>query len=223
MRPAKLIFLASMLVSAPALAADDLQGNGAGSPYEWSGFYVGIQAGGNLNSSNWTAVGGPPFDVDGESFLIGGQAGYLSQLDNNWVLGVEAELSGTFLSATDQCSTSVGTVCRTRQDWVAAFRGRIGYAFDRLQVYGTAGVALTDYRHDQTVAAPGQSWDDGSTRFGWTAGLGAEYALTNTWSAGLEWKHYDFGSKTGTGGTGPVNVDFKETSDHFVAKLNYRF
>lgn len=222
MRSARMIFLASLLLSGPALAADDLQGNAAAGLYDWSGYYVGIQAGVNINDSQWTATGGAPFDINGESFLIGGQAGYLRQFDNNWIVGAEAELSGTSLTATGQCATVVGSVCRTRQDWVAAFRGRIGYAFDRLQVYGTAGVALTDYRHDQTAAIT-QSWDDGSTRFGWTAGLGAEYALTNTWSAGLEWKHYDFGSKTGTGGTAPVNVDFKETSDHFVAKLNYRF
>ena len=220
MRIAATFLIGSLLLSVPALAEDYGQANGPDGDYDWSGYYVGIQAGGFFNASRWSGAF-TTFNTNGSSLLIGGQAGYLRQFDNNWVLGIEAELSGASLSATGQCSTSVGTVCRTRQNWIAAARGRVGRAFDRLQIYGTAGVAFTDYRFDQTLGVI-QSWDDG-TRVGWTAGLGVEYAVTSKWSAGVEWKHYDFGTKTGQSNLGVFPINFRETSDHFVARINYRF
>ncbi|WP_420408194.1 outer membrane protein [Hoeflea sp.] len=224
MRFSPLLVSGCLLLAGPALAADDFPAGGPGitAAHDWSGFYVGAHAGGSVDSSHWNGGGvTPPFNIDGSSFVIGGQAGYLHQFPNNWVLGVEVELSATFLEATGQCSNVAASVCRTRQDWAGSVRGRLGYAFDRLMVYGTVGVAFTDYDFDQTAPAV-QAWNDGA-RTGWTAGLGVEYAVTEKWSAGLEWKHYDFGNQTGTGGIGPANVNFDTTSDHFAARINYHF
>lgn len=189
--------------------------------YDWTGFYAGAQAGGVWGRSHWSDfAGGPAFDTDGASALGGVQIGYNAQWDR-FVLGVEGEFSGFSISGRGQCSSTVGTECRTRQNWIGAARLRGGYAFDRVLFYGTGGVAFTDYRFDQTVGGP-QSWSGGS-RVGWTAGLGLEYAFADRWTAGVEWKHYDFGKRTGSGGLGPTSVGFREANDVVVAKINYRF
>lgn len=190
------------------------------SAYNWTGLYAGIQAGGVWNRSNWSNFAGPEFDTNGSSALIGIQGGYNYQW-NNVVLGVEGEFSGFIADGKSQCSNAVGTQCRTRQTWLAAARARAGYAFDRVLVYGTGGIAFTDYKFEQTVAFS-QSWGGGN-RVGWTAGLGLEYALTDYWSIGAEWKHYDFGKKTGSGGINPASIDFREASDVAVVKLNFKY
>lgn len=54
--------------------------------------------------------------------------------------------------------------------------GRGGFAFDRLLAYGTAGVAVENLE----------------ALFGWAAGAGVEYAVTDHWIVGAEYVHYDF-------------------------------
>jgi outer membrane immunogenic protein len=74
-------------------------------------------------------------------------------------------------------------------------RGRAGVAFDRFLPYVTGGVAFGGFRMTE--------FDDGdfdsagrATLTGWTAGVGAEYALTNNWTVRGEYRYTDFGSKS---------------------------
>ncbi|TIS12923.1 MAG: porin family protein, partial [Mesorhizobium sp.] len=97
-------------------------------------------------------------------------------------------------------------------------RGRLGYAFDRFLVYGDAGVAFTKYKIAETEPFP-DSFGGGS-RVGWTAGLGAEYALTDHWTAGAEWNYYDFGTRNGVQ-TG--KLDNRDRENVVVGKINYKF
>src|SRR5262249_13985727 len=54
--------------------------------YIWTGLYVGVHAGGG-----WADLGGGD---NGSGFIGGGQIGYSYQI-NQWVWGLEAEISGS--------------------------------------------------------------------------------------------------------------------------------
>lgn len=220
MRAFNFAVLASLIFATPALAADFVPQTTGPTSYTWTGFYVGANVGGAWNDSKWSDFGGPEFNTNGSGAVYGGQIGYNYQIQQ-FVLGVEADFDGSSVKGDNQCSSTVGSVCRTKQDWLASVRGRAGYAFDRLLIYGTGGVAFTKYKFDQIVLLD-QSWNGGS-RTGWTAGLGAEYALSDHITAGVEWKYYDFGKKTGDGGISPPSIGFKETENSVIAKVNYKF
>ncbi|WP_348536017.1 outer membrane protein [Labrys sp. LIt4] len=194
-------------------------------PYSWTGFYVGLNAGGAWNDSKWSPVAGvtsfPSFNTNGSGFIYGAQAGYNYQI-NQFVVGLEGDFSGSTVKGDGSCAGTAAR-CETKQDWLASIRGRVGYAFDRLLIYGTGGVAFTQYKNRETSPIS-VSWGD-STRTGWTVGLGAEYAITDHITAGVEWKYYDFGDKNENANPviNPSAIKFKETEHTVIGKINYKF
>jgi outer membrane immunogenic protein len=179
----------------------------------WSGFYLGINAGGAWGGSQWNGV--DRFDLWGG--LIGGTIGY------NWqpqprgiVLGVEGDLdwSGVGGSTSGLCSG-----CETRNHWLATVRGRVGIGFDLFLPYFTAGLAAGDI-HTTIPGLPGAS----STNAGWTLGGGLEYRITPNVSAKAEYLHVDLGDfncglNCGLAPNG--NVSFH--ANVFRTGLNFRF
>lgn len=204
----------NMLTSITAQAADSVA-------YDWSGIYLGANVGGAWNNSNWTDGSGrsTPFDPNGSGWVGGGQIGYRQQI-NNIVLGIEGNLDFASLEGKALC---LGTVpnCITKQNFLGSVQANLGFAADKLYVYGTGGIAFTNYDHSEEITLV-QKWNTDS-RTGWTAGIGAEYAFGNNWSAGVQWNYYDFGSVTVGGGTNPVSVNFKETENVVTARLNFKF
>jgi len=86
------------------------------------------------------------------------------------------------------------------QNWFGTTRLRLGYqAFDRLLVYATAGVAYAGF-----TAENAGTGDDGlgeftvttgarrTTRIGWTAGAGAEYAIGGNVSFKTEYLYSEY-------------------------------
>ena len=73
--------------------------------------------------------------------------------------------------------------------WLATLRGRVGYAIDKVLLFGTGGAAFVNAKDTQTqtvpVGAPAVVFED--TALGWTVGAGAEYALSKNLSAKLEY------------------------------------
>ena len=63
--------------------------------------------------------------------------------------------------------------CQTQSQWLATVRGRVGYAFDRILLYGTAGAAFGNI---QTGLNPPSTFDS-SIEAGWTVGAGLEVRL----------------------------------------------
>jgi outer membrane immunogenic protein len=161
------------------------------------------------------------FDTNGSSFIGGGHVGYNYQW-GQVVLGAEGDLQWLNINASAQCSTTVGSVCNTKQNTLGSIRGRIGYAgFDRFLVYATGGVALTRYSFAETALFL-QSWGS-STRTGWTVGDGVEYAITNNWIAGVEFRYYDFSNQTLASNITGGLVNFKETESTLVGRVSYKF
>ena len=86
-----------------------------------------------------------------------------------------------------------GTICETRNDWLATVRGRLGYAAGRFMPYVTGGAAFGNIKTN--IAGIGTA---DQTRAGWTAGGGVEAKIAGPWSAKVEYLYVDLGR----GGTG---------------------
>ena len=103
--------------------------------YNWTGFYAGVNAGYGWGSSDWSA---PAASIKPKGFLAGGTLGY------NWqsgaiVYGIEGDFDWSDVKASVACAGVL--TCETSSSWLATFRGRVGYAFDRWLPYVTGGGA----------------------------------------------------------------------------------
>jgi outer membrane immunogenic protein len=185
-------------------------------PYHsWTGFYIGAHLGGAWAKKDWSEnpIGSIGSHV-ADGFIGGFQVGYNWQT-GPWVFGIEGQFSWGDLTGSHVFS---GDTFQTKVDALGSVAGRIGYAWDRMMVYGKGGWA---YAHDKytSTAAGGVALSD--TRSGWMVGLGLEYAFAPNWSVKVEYNYLDFGSEsiTAAGVTGEI--------DQYVnlvkVGINYRF
>lgn len=163
----------------------------------WAGFYIGGHWGYGRGHSDVTASGTTGPDKALGSQFGGLQLGYNHFLASGLLLGVEGDLTfPSFLSGDDLVSirsTAQGTLAE-KIDYVGRLRGRIGYAFDRLLVYGTGGLAWSQARFVETSDLTGDEDKVLRQRAGWVLGAGAEYAIAPDWSAKLEYLYDRFGN-----------------------------
>jgi outer membrane immunogenic protein len=89
----------------------------------------------------------------------------------------------------------VTATSKSTNPWDATFRGRLGYAWDRFMLYGTAGVAAGGLSNAGTS----------TTGVGWVAGVGLEAALTDKVTGRLEYRHTDLGSLPSSGPSSASN------------------
>jgi outer membrane immunogenic protein len=206
--------------------------------FSWTGFYVGGNFGAGFGTTTATdilATNGLPWVVNGGQwhnksvgFTAGGQAGYNWQV-GSLVLGVEGDIGYLGLVGSGQYPFLTTTTVDTHGGLFSTARGRLGYAFDHLLVYGTGGWFGADV--GSTVnQSTGVIIHTSSTGFqsGWTAGGGLEWAFAPNWSFKGEYLHYDVGT-TQIGGTfsgGGAAIQFfniKNTGDMVRTGINYRF
>jgi len=189
--------------------------------FTWTGFYLGLNSGFGFGQSNWTTLPSGSFSPDG--FMVGATVGGNYQI-NQLVLGIEGDFDwqnvrGSKTAAPCFAPPGPGS-CDTASNWVGTFRGRIGYAFDRVLLYGTGGGAVTDVK----ASAGALPWAT-STELGWTAGAGLEYAFTDNWTAKVEYLYASFQNATcPTASCGTAlaqSVSFKENMVRLG--INYKF
>src|SRR6185437_491694 len=126
-----------------------------------------------------------------------GTAGCNYQI-NNVVLGVEDDIAwiNGRGSAHDIPPFNVRATNSIKQDWLDTLRGRVGLAWGRFLLYGTGGAAFTNV--GLSVCSPLLCVSDSQIRIGWTAGLGAEWAVwadpARTLTLKIEYLHADFGT-----------------------------
>jgi outer membrane immunogenic protein len=193
--------------------------------FSWTGFYIGGNLGGHWGRDStttaadpvgWTAAGAAAINaatlgtVSPTGFEGGGQVGYNVQYGSA-VFGIEADaewLGGTatrtvtnftVINPADVFTTS------TQPRWMATFRGRLGFAMDRVLFYATgggafSGVSTTDsfcsFGCPAGVAADFASVTNNSGIWGWTVGGGLEWAWTDNWIARAEYLYVAFPSFT---------------------------
>jgi outer membrane immunogenic protein len=183
--------------------------------YNWTGFYAGVTAGYGFGSSDWSA---PVAATKPKGFLAGGTVGY------NWqsgaiVYGLEGDVSWS--NVKDNVVCGVGLTCETSSNWLATFRGRVGYAFDRWLPYVTGGGAYGNVKATTSAAGGVTLTEASSSQLGWTIGAGIEYAFMGNWSAKLEYLYVDLGSFDAGIAPAVNNVSF--TENIVRAGLNYKF
>ena len=279
-----------VLLSSAAFAALTVTGSAADLPargvapapyyaaapiFSWTGFYIGVNAGGVFNSNdNGTqafsgatpafaaagfAAGGQTPTAPGaivtnlnavrsnnngnSGFAGGGEIGYNHQI-GQLVLGIEADIQGIARSNRNNNNgfSTIGDVTggaasvanyhvfgpttNERANWFGTVRGRIGYAFDRVLVFGTGGFAYTGNNCNNgfnagagcgTQASYINYYAAGSTtpvvftnasvvgannsnnNIGYAVGGGFEYAFTNNLSAKLEYLYVNLNRRNNNG------------------------
>ncbi len=242
----KRILLATVAVaalSAPAAAADlavKYPVKAIPAPvFSWTGFYIGANFGFGGGQTEITQFA--PFnplsgsiDLNSSGFFVGGQIGYNYQLANNVVVGLEADLQWSDIEAKYQENPLSGTTAfndraSVKLDYFGTVRARLGYAYDRFLPYITGGAAYGKTKFSTNI------WngisDESSTRWGWTVGAGAEYAITNNWTFKAEYLYVDLGEASASNNnwaqtgvnllTNPVEHDNKFHT--IKAGVNYKF
>jgi outer membrane immunogenic protein len=138
--------------------------------YSWAGPYLGANLG-----YGWGSVDNNPTNPSG--FVGGAQAGY------NWqsgamVFGIEGDLQA---SAADDTFAP----WKFSNPWFGTVRGRVGYAFGNVLLYGTGGLAFGELRGETFGLS------ESHTNAGWTAGVGAEFGFAPHWTAKVEYLFVD--------------------------------
>ena len=121
--------------------------------YNWTGAYVGINGGGAWGRPDWTSVpdlSSGTYNLSGG--LVGGTVGYNLQTGEPFVWGVEADLAWSGVRGTVPPLSCIPS-CEMRSDWLGTARLRVGYAFDTVMPYVTAGAA----EQDRAAVDPGKS------------------------------------------------------------------
>lgn len=171
----------------------------------WTGPYIGIHGGYGFGDYDVSGVIAAAVEPKGGFFGI--QSGYNWQLSRNWVFGVEGDSSWGAISQTNG-------VNRADIDAMGTVRARFGYAGGNVLYYATGGLA---WLHADTAAAGVTTRDQ--FWLGWTAGAGIEYALSQKWSAKVEYLYADYGLRDMVGGA-VVRDDFNVHT--IKLGLNYR-
>ena len=191
------------LQGAPAFAA----------PFNWTGFYVGINGGYGWGKSSWTntATGATTGDFNISGALVGGTAGYNLQI-GQLVVGAEGDIDASWIKGTDATGC-----CQTKNDWFATARARLGFAMDRWMPFVTGGAAFGDVKMNALGAS------QTATKVGWTAGGGLEYAFSGAWSAKIEYLYADLGKASCDVATCGTANDVTFKTNIVRAGVNYHF
>jgi|SRR5262245_15714415 len=221
-----------VLTTGVALAADmPLKAPGSAPFFNWTGCYLGGNAGLGVKDASLESVLGGNFLTDvnaatykalypgrvennAAGFTGGGQVGCNFQ-SSNWLFGVEADINhlGLKASAFVNQSTTVfpgATKTFTQENtWFGTVRARVGMVYGQNVFYVTGGAAYGEskssiiYRGYDQYGWSGANTD---TRWGWTVGGGGEFAVGGSnWSVKMEYLYVDLRDRDFPLINGPTN------------------
>jgi outer membrane immunogenic protein len=153
--------------------------------YDWTGFYIGGNAGGGWHDNRSVSfipngallapiLGGPPSQSFRTSAALGGaQYGFNWQFHPNWVAGIETDFdfsdikgsgSANFLGAGGLAPQLYSATASEQVEWFGTLRGRLGFVpVSNLLLYGTGGFAYGNVKQSASISNIG----------GTTVGVGA--------------------------------------------------
>ena len=163
--------------------------------FNWTGAYVGGQVGYLWGEGDFLSEDGTTAEVEPDGWLGGVYVGYNYQLDNNVVIGGDADFAWTGAddgsTAFDDVGDPIGSV-DSELEWEGAARLRLAYAVDRFLPYVAGGVAFARLSAE-AIDGSGSLGSDDDTGVGWTLGAGVEYAFTDNLVGRAEYRYTDFG------------------------------
>jgi outer membrane immunogenic protein len=178
----------------------------------WTGFYLGLNAGYGFGKSDWDV---PAVSTSPKGALFGGTVGYNFQT-GTWVWGVEGDFDVSTMKGSTDCA---GATCETKDSWLGTARARLGYAgWNNWLPYFTGGLAMGNIKASNSALS-----DASKTRLGWTAGLGLEYALVANWSVKAEYLYVDLGKFDCGIACGATTDDVSFKANLVRLGVNYRF
>ncbi len=154
--------------------------------YNWTGFYIGGNAGvGWANGGNVTVndpkLGPQSISVSSHSgFIGGGQIGYNIQA-GAFVYGIEADIQYADIGSSVNWGPygKLGLSTGSSGEYFGTVRPRLGYAIDRTLLFITGGLAYGGLNCSPVSG-------NATSNVGYALGGGVEYALTYNWTVKLE-------------------------------------
>lgn len=204
--------------------------------FNWTGFYVGANAGWAGTNFDWAfnppipAAPNQAFGLSTSSGIFGLHAGAQGQW-GQWVLGLEF----AYLWPTDSWASHSGygvgasfAEARLRDVWTLG--PRIGWANNNWLWFITGGYASGRIEtRGEPFAAPGTFFNlTSETHSGWFAGIGVDWALTQNLILGVEYQHIALGKVLHCVASPCVpastnNHDMNATIDLVRARLSWLF
>lgn len=223
-------FIASSAMSADLGAADiaeplSPQGRVADIIHDWGGGYVGVVGGGAVGEVKTQTGSSTLFsETPLRGGLAGVTAGYNIQ-NGNMVYGVEADVSWAKVKGDKACEGFPAQNCYYELGWQGTARARVGVAMDRTLLYVTGGLAVAGGKGGVDPILGAIDGQDQQTYFGYVAGVGAEYAMTDALSFKAEYLYTDYRQRTSPLGTvSPTDSYKSDPSSHlFRVGVNYSF
>lgn len=136
------------------------------------------------------------------------------------------------------CNLDTRSRATTDMDAVMSAEALLGVAFGRARVYGTGGFAVSKITNSFALdLIPTQAgnleysnnFQERDWRYGYTVGVGAEYALTDRITTSLEYSYYDFENVTVRASDPPnfgdnlIEYEFSNRGHAAAIGLNVRF
>lgn len=190
---------------------------------DWTGWYLGVNAGGDWAGSdrttfvsapgtffggctvclaNFAALGNQHLNTSG--FTGGVQGGYNWQ-SNSFLFGIEVDFESfrsagttTAVGTFNPNNSSQATITTTAStNWLLTARPRLGFVAGNWLFYGTGGLAITELKAGWssliTIGPDTESASASATKVGWALGGGIESALPENWMIGAEYIYTSFG------------------------------
>jgi len=205
--------------------------------YNWTGFYIGGNLGGAFNQGSYSDPTGNTFSTSNSfKFAGGGQVGANYEFGNGVLIGVEA-MFDWFPNTSNTVAVTLGppftpgtaASATINNSWLTTVTGRLGYAWDRLLIYGKGGFAYVG-ASNSIVNIGTSGIATAASSYGWTAGVGLEYAFGGNWSARVEFDYVGLTNNTsgvpaGVGGLGaPDQFTGHDRNVQLVTLgVNYKF
>lgn len=232
------------LGAAPALTADLAAKPYTKAPatmiaaiYDWSGFYIGLNAGGGSAHNCWTntsSFGTPTIPNaaegchDATGGLVGGQIGYRWQT-GTWVFGLEAQGDWAGFKGSNVSAVLPGITNQSKTNALGLFTGQVGYSWNNVLWYVKGGGAVANSKYNGIATATGGALDQASeTRWGGAIGTGIEVGFAPNWSVAAEYDHLFMDSRALTFSAVPTGATTRTDNvgkdvDMATVRVNYRW
>jgi outer membrane immunogenic protein len=238
------VLAALPLVGAAAVGPVDAASMPYPEAFNWTGLYLGGEAGWGWANQQITHVtgatafpaGSVDATVDQNGPLAGVYAGYNYQV-NQFLVGIDGDITTTDMTGTGRDVSPVNGDVASHSDqinWIATATGRIGYVNNSWLLFAKGGWAWAPFTESNVLHTPGgglvNTSTSSSTHDGWTVGAGLEWSFATHWSAKLEYDYIGFATanylSTITSAAGAVSTEARSaTSSLNMVKTGvaYRF